>query len=61
MYEPEQFPGLIYRIPEPQTVLLLFQSGNIVCTGAKKEEYVLEAVKRIREDLEVVDALVKEE
>ncbi len=61
MYEPEQFPGLIYRISEPKTVLLLFQSGNIVCTGAKKEEFVLDAVKRVREDLDVVDALVEEE
>lgn len=61
MYEPEQFPGLIYRIPNPKTVLLLFQSGNIVCTGAKKEEYVLRAVKTVREDLEMVDALVDEE
>jgi transcription initiation factor TFIID TATA-box-binding protein len=60
MYEPEQFPGLIYRIPNPKTVLLLFQSGNIVCTGAKKEEYVLRAVKTVREDLEMVDALVDE-
>jgi len=60
MYEPEQFPGLIYRIPDPKTVLLLFQSGNIVCTGAKKEEYVLQAVKTVREDLEMVDALVDE-
>ncbi|MHA2369152.1 MAG: TATA-box-binding protein [Candidatus Hodarchaeales archaeon] len=61
MYEPEQFPGLIYRIPSPKTVLLLFQSGNIVCTGAKKEEYVLRAVKTVREDLEMVDALVVED
>ena len=61
MYEPEQFPGLIYRIPNPKTVLLLFQSGNIVCTGAKKEEYVLKAVKTVREDLEMVDALVEED
>lgn len=61
MYEPEQFPGLIYRIPTPKTVLLLFQSGNIVCTGAKKEEYVLRAVKTVREDLEMVDALVVED
>ncbi|MHA2270988.1 MAG: TATA-box-binding protein [Candidatus Hodarchaeales archaeon] len=57
MYEPEQFPGLIYRIPSPKTVLLLFQSGNIVCTGAKKEE----SVKTVREDLEMVDALVVED
>jgi len=34
-YEPEQFPGLIYRLKEPKVVLLLFGSGKVVCTGAK--------------------------
>jgi len=37
MYEPEQFPGLIHRMLEPKTVILLFASGKLVCTGAKKE------------------------
>ena len=40
MYEPEQFPGLIHRMLEPKTVILLFASGKLVCTGAKKEEQV---------------------
>ncbi|MFH0850418.1 MAG: TATA-box-binding protein, partial [Candidatus Bathyarchaeota archaeon] len=35
MYEPEQFPGLIYRMGEPKVVMLLFSSGKLVCTGAK--------------------------
>ena len=35
MYEPEQFPGLIYRMEEPKVVILLFASGKLVCTGAK--------------------------
>lgn len=34
-YEPEQFPGLVYRMKDPKVVLLLFGSGKIVCTGAK--------------------------
>ncbi|WJI08966.1 TATA-box-binding protein [Methanobacterium sp. CWC-01] len=34
-YEPEQFPGLVYRLGEPKVVLLLFGSGKVVCTGAK--------------------------
>ncbi len=34
-YEPEQFPGLVYRMTDPKVVLLLFGSGKIVCTGAK--------------------------
>ncbi|MEM3065404.1 MAG: TATA-box-binding protein [Candidatus Nitrosotenuis sp.] len=44
MYEPEQFPGLIYRMPDPKTVSLIFASGKIVCTGAKKESEVHRSV-----------------
>ncbi|MCE7735617.1 MAG: TATA-box-binding protein [Candidatus Heimdallarchaeota archaeon] len=56
MYEPEQFPGLIYRLPVPKTVLLLFQSGNLVCTGAKTEDQVHEAVRRTYDDLDEIEA-----
>lgn len=56
MYEPEQFPGLIYRLPIPKTVLLLFQSGNLVCTGAKTEDQVHEAVRRTYDDLDEIEA-----
>jgi len=52
MYEPEQFPGLIYRMDEPKVVILLFASGKLVCTGAKKEEDVYVAVNRLHERLE---------
>lgn len=34
-YEPEIFPGLIYRTKQPKIVLLIFMSGKIVLTGAK--------------------------
>lgn len=34
-YEPELFPGLIYRMMEPKIVLLIFVSGKVVLTGAK--------------------------
>ena len=47
MYEPEVFPGLIYRMQEPKTVFLIFSTGKIVCTGAKKKEIVREAVKKL--------------
>ena len=56
MYEPEQFPGLIYRLADPKTVLLLFQSGNLVCTGAKTEEQVREAVATTYGQLEDINA-----
>ena len=47
MYEPEQFPGLIYRMDKPRVVLLIFSSGKMVITGAKREEEVAEAVNTI--------------
>ena len=47
MYEPEQFPGAIYRMDEPKTVILIFASGSLVITGAKSEEQVHEAAEKI--------------
>ena len=52
MYEPDQFPGLIYRMKEPRVVLLLFSTGKAVCTGAKNEEDVYRATEKIRQILE---------
>ncbi|MFH1623989.1 MAG: TATA-box-binding protein [Pseudomonadota bacterium] len=60
MYEPEQFPGLIYRVSDPKTVLLLFASGKLVCTGAKSEEMVHESVAKVYEVLKDYDLLFKE-
>jgi transcription initiation factor TFIID TATA-box-binding protein len=48
MYEPEMFPGAIYRMREPKVVLLVFASGKLVITGAKREEQVHEAVEKMR-------------
>jgi transcription initiation factor TFIID TATA-box-binding protein len=52
MYEPEQFPGLIYRMDEPKVVILLFASGKLVCTGAKKEQDVDDSVLKLHALLE---------
>ena len=52
MYEPEQFPGLIYRMDDPKVVILLFASGKLVCTGATKEEDVYRAVDKLHKRLE---------
>ena len=46
-YEPEIFPGLIYHMSNPAIVLLIFVSGKIVLTGAKKREQIFEAFKRV--------------
>ena len=52
MYEPEQFPGLIYRMDSPKVVILIFASGKLVCTGATKEEDVYKAVAKLHKELE---------
>lgn len=50
-YEPEQFPGLVYRVKEPKVVMLLFGSGKIVCTGGRNTEDVSKAVQDLSEKL----------
>lgn len=56
MYEPEQFPAIIFKLAQPKTVHLIFQSGNVVCTGAKKEDMVHESVRVVYDMLEEVEA-----
>jgi transcription initiation factor TFIID TATA-box-binding protein len=46
-YEPELFPGLIYRMMKPKIVLLIFVSGKIVLTGVKERNDIFDAFKRI--------------
>jgi len=52
MYEPEQFPGVIHRMVDPKTVILLFASGKLVCTGAKTESDVYRSVHNLHNMLE---------
>ena len=58
MYEPEQFPGLIHRMADPKTVILLFASGKLVCTGAKRESEVFRAVNNLHVLLEEKNLMV---
>mmetsp|Transcript_3340 Transcript_3340/g.5370 ORF Transcript_3340/g.5370 Transcript_3340/m.5370 type:complete len:210 (+) Transcript_3340:314-943(+) len=51
-YEPELFPGLIYRMIDPKVVLLIFVSGKIVLTGAKEKSHIHEAFRLIYETLQ---------
>jgi len=46
-YEPELFPGLIYRMQMPKIVLLIFVSGKIVLTGGKRREDIYQAFENI--------------
>ena len=50
-YEPEQFPGLIYRLDYPKVVCLIFGSGKMVITGARDKSEILEAVQFIQDEL----------
>ena len=51
MYEPEVFPGLIYRMPVPKTVFLIFSTGKVVCTGAKDKKFVKEAFIKLNREV----------
>ena len=59
-YEPEQFPGLVYKLPptknNPQATFLLFSNGKIVCTGTKSEKEVHMALDKLIENLKKVKA-----
>ena len=61
MYEPEQFPGLIYRMSEPKVVILLFASGKLVIAGAKRKEQIYEAAEKINATLMDFDLLFQGE
>jgi transcription initiation factor TFIID TATA-box-binding protein len=50
-YEPEKFPGLVYKIDGSNVTLLIFSSGKIVCTGAEKFEDASDAIEIIEEKL----------
>ncbi|HJJ42578.1 MAG TPA: TATA-box-binding protein, partial [Methanocorpusculum sp.] len=52
-YEPEQFPGLVYRIKEPKIVALLFSSGKIILTGGKN-------IDDVEKGLEVLENRLKD-
>jgi transcription initiation factor TFIID TATA-box-binding protein len=51
-YEPEQFPGLVYRIKQPKVVVLIFSSGKLVITGGKSPEECEEGAQIVRMQLE---------
>ena len=54
-YEPEQFPGLVYKLDKARATFLLFSNGKIVCTGTKHEDMVHEAVDLLLENLRALD------
>ena len=58
MYEPEQFPGVIHRMLDPKTVILIFSSGKLVCTGAKTEKDVYRSVNNLHSLLEEKNLMI---
>ena len=60
MYEPEQFPGVIHRMLDPKTVILIFASGKLVCTGGKTEKDVYRSVNNLHSMLEEKGLMIYE-
>jgi len=58
MYEPEQFPGLIHRMLDPKTVILIFTSGKLVCTGARTKKDVFRSVNNLHSMLEEKNLMI---
>jgi len=50
-YEPEQFPGLVYRITDPRISFLLFSTGRIIITGAQSEKDIHRGLLKLRDNL----------
>ncbi len=53
-YEPEQFPGLVYKLAAAKATFLLFSNGKVVCTGTKSEEEVHKALDKLIVNLKKV-------
>lgn len=59
-YNPDHFPGLVYRTSEPKAASLIFRSGKIVCTGANSEANVRAALNIVFADLRSIGVTVPE-
>lgn len=51
-YEPEQFPGLVYRLDDPKIVALLFSSGKVILTGGRNLDDVRAGLDKLEKQLE---------
>ena len=60
-YNPESFPGAVFRLTKPRTATLLFRTGKMVCTGSKSEEMARNAVKAVVEELRKGKIKIKNE
>ena len=58
-YNPDTFPGLVLRIKKPKSAVLVFSSGNLVCTGTKSVAQVREVIQQVIKQLKKVNVYVK--
>src|SRR3989339_2257253 len=56
-YEPEQFPGLVYKLVDPTATFLLFSNGKLVCTGTKNKDQLEDSMRQL---LKNVRAAIKD-
>lgn len=59
-YEPEQFPGLVYKLDNPTATFLLFSNGKLVCTGTKNRAQLEDAMRQLNKNIKVVLKRIKE-
>jgi len=57
-YNPEQFPGLVLRVKEPKSAVLVFSSGNLVCTGTKSISQVKEVIEQVIKILKKINIII---
>jgi transcription initiation factor TFIID TATA-box-binding protein len=59
-YEPEQFPGLVYKLENPTATFLLFSNGKLVCTGTKNKEQLEESMRQLNKNVRAALKRLKE-
>lgn len=58
-YEPEQFPGLVYKLDEPTATFLLFSNGKLVCTGTKNRAQLEDSMVQLNKNIRAVLKRIK--
>jgi transcription initiation factor TFIID TATA-box-binding protein len=59
-YEPEQFPGLVYKLDEPTATFLLFSNGKLVCTGTKNRAQLDDSILQLNKNVRAALRRIKE-
>ena len=57
-YEPEQVPGLVYRLDDPHAVMLIFRSGKIIIAGTKTRKHAKQAAEKTQEMIKGFNAIL---